>query len=126
MVLEGETFSVELAETPEELAKGLMGREKLGVNQGMLFIYDADGRPSFWMKGMLISLDIVWIDSDGVVAGIERNVPPAPAQTQPLLYFPPRPIRYVLEIPAGRAEAAGIVTGSRVTFTGIPFLDGSS
>ena len=120
VALEGVTFTVELAITPEERARGLMGRERLGDSQGMLFIYQTDATPAFWMRGMLIPLDIVWIDADGVVAGIEREVPPVPATTDPPLYYPPRPIRHVLEINAGRAGEVGIVAGSRATLRSIP------
>ena len=120
VTLEGVTFTVELAITPEERARGLMGRERLGDTQGMLFIYQTNATPGFWMRGMLIPLDIVWIVADGVVAGIEREVPPAPSSTEPPLYYPPRPILYVLEINAGRAREVGIMAGSRATLRSIP------
>ncbi|MCZ6892319.1 MAG: DUF192 domain-containing protein [Chloroflexi bacterium] len=120
VALEGVTFTVELATTPEERARGLMGRERLGDTQGMLFIYQTDVTPGFWMRGMLISLDIVWIDADGVVAGIQREVPPALSTTDPPLYYPPRPIRYVLEISAGSAGELGIEPGSQATLLSIP------
>ena len=97
-----------------------MGRERLGDTQGMLFIYQADATPTFWMRGMLIPLDIIWIDVDGVVAGIERDAPPAPSTTDPPLYYPSRPIRYVLEINAGSAGELGIAPGSLATLLGIP------
>ena len=93
-----------------------MGREQLGDREGMLFIYDVEGLHRFWMKGMLIPLDMVWIDADGVVAGVTANVPPAPEGTTPELYSPPRPILYVLEINAGLAEAVGIRAGSQARF----------
>lgn len=97
-----------------------MGRERLDDSQGMLFIYQTDATPGFWMRGMLIPLDIVWIDADGVVAGIEREVPPAPSTAEPPLYYPLRPIRYVLEINAGRAGEAGIMVGAQTTLLSIP------
>ena len=120
ITLEGVTFTVELATTPEERARGLMGRERLDDSQGMLFIYQTDATPAFWMQGMLIPLDIVWIDADGVVAGIEGEVPPVPSTIEPPLYYPPHPIRYVLEINAGSAGELGIVAGSRATLLSIP------
>ena len=79
----------------------------------MLFIFEAEGLYSFWMKGMVIPLDLVWIDADGVVSGVTASVPHAPEGTIPQLYFPPRPIQYVLEINAGLAEAVGIGAGSQ-------------
>ena len=76
VVFEGAAFEVELAVTPEQRARGLMGREHLGDREGMLFIYEVEGFHSFWMKGMVIPLDMVWMDSDGVVAGATANVSP--------------------------------------------------
>ena len=117
--MEGVTFSVELAVTPQERAMGLMGRASLERERGMLFIYQADATPGFWMRGMLIPLDMVWIDADGVVAGVAASVPLAQEGGQTPLYYPPRPIRYVLEINAGVAREIGIGPGSRATFLGV-------
>ena len=91
----------------------------------MLFLHERDVTPSFWMFGMLIPLDIVWIDGEGVVAGVEQNVPPEFGNPQPPLYVPPSPIRYVLEVKAGRAQQLGVSPGSRVTLVGIPSSEGS-
>ena len=116
VVFEGATFDVELPVTPEQRARGLMGREQLGDREGMLFVYDVEGLHRIWMKGMVIPLDMVWIDADSVVAGVTANVPPAPEGTIPEIYSPPRPILYVLEINAGLAEATGIRVGSQARF----------
>ena len=125
VVFDGAVFAVEMVDTPEGREQGLMGREKLGSDQGMLFIYELDTLPNFWMKGMLIPLDIGWIDADGVVAKVDREVPPSFANSNPLLYFPPSPIRYVLEIQAGRAASAGISVGSIARFSKIPLVKNS-
>ena len=107
---------MELAVTLEQRAKGLMGREHLGDREGMLFIFEVEGLHRFWMKGMEIPLDMVWIDADGIVVGVTANVPPAPKETSPKLYSPPRQILYVLEINAGLAEEVGIRAGSQARF----------
>ena len=104
---------MDLAVTPNQRATGLMGREHLGDTEGMLFIFEVEGLPRFWMKGMKIPLDMVWIDADGIVAGVTANAPPAPEGTSPEVYSPPRPILYVLEINAGLAELVGIRVGSQ-------------
>ena len=121
MVFEVAAFDVELAVTPEQRARGLMGREHLGDREGMLFIYEVEGLHGFWMRGMVIPLDILWIDADGVVAGVTANVSPAPEGTTPEIYSPPRPILYVLEINAGLAEPVGIRAGSQARF--VPEFD---
>ena len=113
MVFERAAFDVELAATAAQRATGLMGREHLGDREGMLFVYEVEGLPRFSMRGMEIPLDLVWIDADGVVAGVTANVSPAPERTSPKVYSPPRPILYVLEINAGLAESVGIRVGSQ-------------
>ena len=119
------TFVVELARTDGERALGLSGRSSLGRNSGMLFIYEADATPGFWMRGMLFPLDIIWIDGKGKVLGVASDLLPALGGSQPPLYYPPGPIRYVLEVNAGLAEELRIRPESRVLFSGIP-LDQSS
>ena len=121
MVLEGVAFDVELAVTSSERSKGLMGREHLGDRDGMLFIFKSEGRYGFWMGGMVIPLDILWIDADGIVAGITANAPPVRQWADGESYVPPRPVLYVLEINAGLAEQLGIRAGSQARF--VPELD---
>jgi len=89
-------------------------------DRGMLFIFDADGMPGFWMRGMLFPLDMVWLDAEGVVVSVTASVPPASGGNQPPVYYPPRPIRFVLEINAGMSQELGIAPGSGATFLGIP------
>ena len=121
VVFEGAVFNAELSFTPEQRARGLMGRGHLGDRDGMLFIYELEGLHGFWMRGMLIPLDMVWIDAAGVVAGVTANVSPAPKGTNPEIYSPPRPIQYVLEINAGLADQVGIRAGSLARF--VPDFD---
>ncbi|MBI2057274.1 DUF192 domain-containing protein [Candidatus Pacearchaeota archaeon] len=69
-------FDVEIASTQEELSKGLMFRESLDENSGMLFIFQEERAYNFWMKNTLISLDIIWINSNKEVIFIEHNAQP--------------------------------------------------
>ena len=110
------TFAVDLAISVDEKALGLMGRPSLHANEGMLFIYSEDVAPAFWMKGMLIPLDIVWIDAKLMVVSVSSNVPPVGSGVTPPNYYPERPIRYVLEVNSGLAFENGIGPGSRVEF----------
>lgn len=89
-------------------------------DQGMLFIFPGETSPPFWMLGMLIPLDIVWIDSGLNVVGVTANVPPHSGSGSPTLYLPPQPVRYVLEVGAGIAHELGIGPGSVVELVGIP------
>jgi uncharacterized membrane protein (UPF0127 family) len=103
-------FTVEIADTEEERARGLMFRESLGDDRGMLFDFDPPEPVSFWMRNTIVSLDIIFIGVDGRILNIaDHTVPYSEAG------IPSRGVaRGVLEIRAGRAEALGIRPGDRV------------
>lgn len=98
--IEGRTFSVELARTEAEHVIGLSGHPPLGDTQGMLFISDDDEPQSFWMRGMLFPLDIVFIDSKGRIVDIKRDFKPCSQSSCPA-YASARPAKYVLEVNPG-------------------------
>ncbi|MBI4132119.1 MAG: DUF192 domain-containing protein [Candidatus Sungbacteria bacterium] len=114
--LAGEEFRLEIAATPEGRARGLAGRTELGANEGMLFRFDITAPHSFWMKGMRIPIDIVWL-SGGVIravtAGIEPPPPGIPDAELPR-FTSPEPVDSVIEIRAGRASELGLGIGQRV------------
>ena len=111
------TFRVEIANTPASRAKGLMRRQNLPADQGMLFVFEDYGFHSFWMKDTLIPLDIIWI-ADRTIVDIKKNVLP-PASGAPLqTYRPVRPANFVLEVNAGTAEQYGWRVGDKVQFFG--------
>jgi uncharacterized membrane protein (UPF0127 family) len=115
------SFAVELAVTPQQQAQGLSGRPGLAPGTGMLFIFESEGRPFFWMKDMHFPLDMVWISAEYVVVDITEDVsPPDPGQATSDLptYRPAEPAQYVLEINAGEAESADIRIGDLVEFEG--------
>ncbi|MEM4152818.1 MAG: DUF192 domain-containing protein [Candidatus Pacearchaeota archaeon] len=107
-------FNVELATTPETRARGLMFRESLKDNEGMLFIFPEEKTHIFWMKNTFLSLDIIWIDSNGKVVFISPNAQPCKEEPCPII-IPESPAKYVLEIKAGRAEQIGLNLGDTVT-----------
>lgn len=107
---------VDIADSSSERAKGLSGRTTLAENEGMLFLFDSDNTvPSFWMKDMKISIDIIWID-DGVVEKIDKNVNPEPGINDNDLkkYYPDGPIDQVLEVSAGFSEKNGVNVGDSI------------
>ena len=110
-------INVLVADTPQERAAGLSGYPGLPENAGMLFVFPEPRQPSFWMKGMEFSLDLVWI-RDGIVVQIDASVPPSPKDTpddQLPRYQPTEPITHVLELAAGSAAHYGITVGDRIT-----------
>jgi uncharacterized membrane protein (UPF0127 family) len=111
----GQSITAEIAVTEAERARGLMFREKLLPDQGMLFVFEKEGTHAFWMKNTLIPLDMLWLDRDRRVVHIERNVPPCKADPCPS-YGPVRPGLYVLELAAGAADRFGLKPADRLDF----------
>lgn len=107
-----DAVSVEVADTNEERAQGLSGRERLALGTGMLFVFEEPGIYGFWMKDMKFPIDIVWIDENWIVIGVEREVEP---KTFPKPFYPPSEVLYVLELNSGVAAELGIDMGSRVS-----------
>jgi len=98
IVLEGKSYRVHIAKNPQERAQGLSGMNSLPEGEeGMLFVFKEPGIYGFWMKDMLFSIDIIWIDSTWQVIGKEKGVEPS---TYPTIFYPSKPIQYVLEVPA--------------------------
>jgi uncharacterized membrane protein (UPF0127 family) len=116
---DGFLVDLELALTPQEVANGLMYRPSLPENRGMLFLFDAERLPSFWMKNTLIPLDLIFLDSAGVVVDVVPNVPPCAADPCPT-YSPGGPAKAVLEVAAGAAAAHGVEAGTTIAFDRVP------
>jgi len=104
------SFEVEMAVTPEETSRGLMFRRELPEGRGMLFDFHRDQEVSFWMKNTYISLDMIFIRSDGRIMRIAENTTPLSERLVPSN----GPVRAVLEVIAGTAKKYGIAPGDRV------------
>ncbi len=107
---------VEIAQTPEELQRGLQYRDSLAKDTGMLFIFPQNVQAMFWMKNTLIPLDIIWMDEKKTIVHIEKNVPPCLQEICPT-YGPNDPVLYVLEVNAGFADANDISVGIQASFS---------
>ncbi|GGE01304.1 hypothetical protein GCM10011515_21340 [Tsuneonella deserti] len=104
------TFRVEVARSSEEQARGLMFRNELGADEGMIFPREPADLASFWMKNTPLPLDIIFIGADRRILNIAANTVPyslTPVSAAGLTTA-------VLEIPGGRAAQLGIVPGARV------------
>lgn len=111
-------FEVEIVKTPGERAYGLMNRQFLDENCGMLFIEDKEGVEYFWMKNTLIPLDIIFIGADFTVKHICQHAYPCgnkPDAECPL-YSSVFPVKYALEIAGDLAKKLGIFEGQKVEF----------
>ncbi|WP_238941469.1 DUF192 domain-containing protein [Jannaschia sp. Os4] len=102
-------FTVEVARTPQEQAQGLMNRPAMATSRGMIFVYDAPRRTSFWMRDTLIPLDMIFVDETGTVVKVHTAEPldetPVPSEA---------PVVAVLEINGGLAETLGLGEGAEL------------
>jgi uncharacterized membrane protein (UPF0127 family) len=103
------TISVEVASTPETRMKGLMHREKMGKNDGMVFVFDQIGYHGMWMKNTLIPLSVAFIDEQGKILNI-ADMEPHSEQT----HSAAGPARYALEMNVGWFKARNISAGAVV------------
>jgi len=109
-------YFVEVARTDAERARGLMFRNHLDADRGMLFIFPYEAYQSFWMKDTYIPLDMLFIGSDRRLVGVVANAQPLDESSHRVS----APSRYVLEINGGQAEKWGIAAGDEIVFHDIP------
>lgn len=110
------TVYAEPVSSPSARAKGLAGRSYLGELDGMLFLFENPEPQLFWMKGMLMPIDLIWIRS-GVVVGMIEYIEPPPSGTPDTalkIYRSPLPVDQVLEVRAGFIQKYGIEAGDSV------------
>lgn len=106
-------LAVDVADEPHEQTRGLSGKEYMAADEGMIFIFPASIIPPFWMKDMKFGLDIIWVDANNTIIGIEKNVLP---DTFPKTFSPSSPIKYVIEVNSGWSDKNSIKVGDPVSF----------
>ncbi len=107
------SITVRLADTPAEREQGLSGTLSLPEEEGMLFFFETEGTPAFWMKDMYYAIDIIWLSNDWKVVDITAQFSP---ETYPATVSPQSPAQYVLEVPSGFAERHHVAIGQSVSF----------
>jgi len=112
LYIKNKEIQIEVAKTPEERARGLMGRKHLETDEGMLFIFEAEDYHGFWMMNTLIPLSIAFIDKEGRIVRI-TDMRPLTLDS----HDPPKPILYALEMNQGWFAANGIKVGDKVRFS---------
>lgn len=103
----GAHFTVEEARTPEQMERGLMFRESLAPDRGMLFIFETPQPTSMWMKNTLIPLDMLFIDAHGKIVYVAADTTPESED----IITAGVPVKAVLELATGTCEKRGIKTG---------------
>ena len=112
----GERFQVEVADDDAERARGLMFRDSMENDRGMLFIHDSEEPQAYWMKNTRIPLDILYFDSARKLVSQQRDVPACTLGDRCPPYPSRAPAQYVLELNAGQAARLGLQDGALLTF----------
>ncbi len=107
-------IEAEIADSAQERQQGLMSREHLAEDQGMLFIFDEESIPSFWMKNMRFALDILWIDKEKRIVGITQNAQPCVSSCPGLA--PDKKVKFILELNSGFVRKNEIKIGELLNF----------
>ena len=114
---ESNCFNVEIADTSEKRETGLMNRKYLKPNSGMLFSFEEENKYNFWMKNVLIPLDMIWIDQNRKVVFIKENAEPCKTEDNECETFvSDKKAKYVLEISGGMSEEIELNIGDEVEF----------
>ena len=106
-------ITAEIASTPQSRMIGLMMRERVAPNHGMVFVFEDKSQHCFWMRNTLIPLSIAFIDDDGTIVNIADMTPKSEAST-----CPQRPVRYALEMDQGWFAKRGVTAGNKIN--GLP------
>lgn len=119
--LKGHRYVVEIADDNAERARGLMFRDDMAADHGMIFIHDAEEPQAYWMKNTKIPLDILYFDHSRKLVSAQQRVPPCSLGDGCPPFASEGPALYVLELNAGQAEAMGLKPGDEIKFgPGIP------
>ncbi len=112
----GARYVVEVANDDAERARGLMFRDEMADDHGMLFIHDSEAMQAYWMKNTRIALDILYFDGERRLVSQQRDVPPCSLGNGCPPYPSSAPALYVLELNAGQAARLGLEDGMEMTF----------
>lgn len=110
--IKGTKFEVEEVRGFLKKTKGLMFRKNLEKGKGMLFFFEKEGKPGFWNLNVPFDIDILWIDREKKIIGIEESV----KANSPIIRRPSSPCKYVLELKGGASRELGIRKGDSIDF----------
>jgi uncharacterized membrane protein (UPF0127 family) len=113
--LKGKRFNVEIADDDAERARGLMFRDEMAADHGMLFVHDGEEPVSYWMKNTHIPLDIIYFNHERRLVSV-AHAPPCSLGDQCPPFPSDGPALYVLELNAGTTETLGAKAGDELKF----------
>jgi len=114
--LDGVVLEVQIADTDPRRARGLMFQEQLPLDEGMLLVFDDPNRVSIWMLNVQFPIDAIWIDAEGKVVFIEKNIPPCKTALETVTCESYKgggqDANYILEVTSGFVDQFNISTDS--------------
>jgi uncharacterized protein len=115
---DGKSITAEVMTNPVDMSRGMMFRDSLAANRGMLFIHGSANKFPYWMYQVKIPLDIIWLDANRRVVEIAANTPPCPSKSANECpnYGGHEAAQYVLELGGGEAAKHGIAVGAAISF----------
>lgn len=117
----GQRYTVEVADDDAERSRGLMFRDAMAADRGMLFVHEREEPQAYWMKNTRIALDILYFDAAAKLVSQQRDVPPCSLGDRCPPYPSNAPARFVLELNAGEAARLGLKDGAALKFgPGVP------
>lgn len=112
----GHRIAVEIADSYLKHMNGLMSRESMGKNSGMLFVFDREARHGIWMFKMRFPIDIIWIAKDHRIVDIAKDAKPMRGMLDYKIFKPKENARYVLEVNSGVATSLKMRVGEGILF----------
>jgi uncharacterized protein len=111
-------YKMELANTNESRSKGLMFREKMDKDKGMLFIFERESIYPFWMKNTYIPLDMIWLNKNKEVVYIQKDVKPCKNSLEAICksIVPTAKAMYVIELNTGQTDELDLKIGNKINF----------
>lgn len=106
------TLDIEIAESEFDIQTGLMYRDSMEKNQGMLFVFNEESERYFYMKNTKIPLDIIYLDANKTIVSFQKNTIPFDEASLPSN----APAKYVLEVNAGLVELWALAIGDRISY----------
>lgn len=113
IVLGGETFNTQVADTPTLKEIGLSYRKSIAQNEAMLFVFQKPGQYKFWMKDMNFPIDIIWLSSDKKIVYVKKNLSP---NTYPQVFGPTINSQYVIEVTSDTVDRLDLSLGQTIYF----------
>lgn len=114
VTLKGRKFRLLIADSLAKGSVGLMYRERIASNEGMLFLFPFEHRWEIWMLNMRFAIDVIWLDKQGVVVHVEKNLKPCKSMFDCPAYRPEKGAKYVIELLAGEAGKLRIKKGETI------------